>query len=70
MEFQLIDWIHEARERTVGIVINPAVFIHMLVAVLDPLSACTCPILEGTSPIFTGGRNFVTPRSCPALLPG
>ena len=45
-EFQLIDWIHEARERAAGIVINPAAFTHTSVAVLDALSACEFPILE------------------------
>lgn len=45
-EFQLIDWIHEARERAGGIVINPAAFSHTSVAVLDALKACDCPILE------------------------
>src|ERR1700734_2010885 len=45
-EFQLIDWIHEARLRAAGIVINPAAFSHTSVAVLDALSACEIPILE------------------------
>ena len=45
-EFQLIDWIHEARERAAAIVINPAAFTHTSVAILDALSACTCPIIE------------------------
>ena len=45
-EFMLIDWIHEARERAAGIVINPAAFSHTSVAVLDALKACDIPILE------------------------
>src|SRR5580700_11565218 len=45
-EFQLIDWIHEARLRAAGIIINPAAFSHTSVAVLDALSACEFPILE------------------------
>jgi 3-dehydroquinate dehydratase-2 len=45
-EYQLIDWIHEARERAAAIVINPAAFTHTSVAILDALSACTCPIFE------------------------
>jgi 3-dehydroquinate dehydratase-2 len=45
-EYQLIDWIHEARERAAAIVINPAAFTHTSVAILDALSACTFPILE------------------------
>lgn len=45
-EHQLIDWIHEARERAAAIVINPAAFTHTSVAILDALSACPCPIIE------------------------
>jgi 3-dehydroquinate dehydratase-2 len=36
-EHQIIDWIHEARERACGIVINPAAFTHTSVAILDAL---------------------------------
>jgi shikimate dehydrogenase len=45
-EFQLIDWIHEARLRAAGIIINPAAFSHTSVAVLDALNTCEFPILE------------------------
>ncbi|GGF30480.1 3-dehydroquinate dehydratase 2 [Aliidongia dinghuensis] len=45
-EYQLIDWIHEARERAGGIVINPAAFTHTSVAILDALNACEFPIIE------------------------
>jgi 3-dehydroquinate dehydratase II len=45
-EYELIDWIHEAREAAAGIVINPAAFSHYSVAVLDALKACDIPILE------------------------
>jgi shikimate dehydrogenase len=45
-EHELIDWIHEARERASGIVINPAAFTHTSVAVLDALYACDFPIFE------------------------
>jgi 3-dehydroquinate dehydratase-2 len=45
-EFQLIDWIHEARETADAIVINPAGLSHTSVSVMDALAACTCPILE------------------------
>src|SRR5579862_4110125 len=38
-EYGLIDWIHGARERAAGVVINPAAFTHMSVAILDALSA-------------------------------
>jgi 3-dehydroquinate dehydratase II len=45
-EFQLIDWIHEARESAVAIIINPGAFTHTSIAILDALNACSCPILE------------------------
>ncbi|MDR3374511.1 MAG: type II 3-dehydroquinate dehydratase [Ancalomicrobiaceae bacterium] len=45
-EYEIIDWIHEARETAAGIVINPAAFTHTSVAILDALLACACPILE------------------------
>ncbi len=45
-EYELIDWIHEAREIAGGIVINPAAFSHTSVAILDALKTCDMPILE------------------------
>ena len=45
-EYELIDWVHEAREAAAGIVINPAAFTHTSVALLDALKTCECPILE------------------------
>ncbi len=38
-EYEIIDWIHEARETAGGIAINPAAFTHTSVAILDALSA-------------------------------
>ena len=45
-EHQLIDWVHEARERAGGVVINPAAYTHTSVAILDALNACELPIIE------------------------
>ena len=45
-EFQIIDWIHEAREAAAGIVINPAAFTHTSLAILDALNAFEGPVLE------------------------
>jgi 3-dehydroquinate dehydratase-2 len=45
-EHVLIDWVHEAREAAAGIIINPAAYTHTSVALLDALSACTCPVIE------------------------
>jgi 3-dehydroquinate dehydratase-2 len=38
-EYELIDWIHEARELAGGIVINAGAFTHTSVAILDALNA-------------------------------
>ena len=45
-EYELIDWIHEAREAAAGIVINPAAFTHTSVAIHDALAACDAPVME------------------------
>jgi 3-dehydroquinate dehydratase II len=45
-EYELIDWIHEARDLAGGIVINPAAFTHTSVALLDALNAFEPPIVE------------------------
>jgi 3-dehydroquinate dehydratase-2 len=45
-EYELIDWIHEARGAAGGIVINPAAFTHTSVALLDALNAFEGPVIE------------------------
>ena len=45
-EYEIIDWVHEAREIAGGIVINPAAFTHTSVAILDALNAFDHPVLE------------------------
>ena len=45
-EYEVIDWIHEAREIAGGIVINPGAFTHTSVAILDALYAFEPPIIE------------------------
>ena len=45
-EYELIDWIHEARERAAAIVINPAGYSHTSVAIRDALAAFDGPIIE------------------------
>ena len=45
-EGDLVDWIQEARTHASAIIINPAGYGHTSVAVLDALSACTCPVIE------------------------
>ena len=38
-EYEIIDWIHQARDLAAAIVINPAAFTHTSVAILDALQA-------------------------------
>lgn len=45
-EGQIVDWIHEARQDAVAIVINPAALTHTSVAVLDALHAFEGPVIE------------------------
>lgn len=45
-EYELIEWIHEAREEAAGLVINPAAFTHTSVAILDALNAFDGPVIE------------------------
>lgn len=45
-EGQLIEWVHDARERASGIVINPAGYSFTSVALLDALKASNLPIVE------------------------
>ena len=45
-EGQMIDWIHQARQRVAGIVINPGAWTHTSIAIHDALIACEVPVLE------------------------
>ena len=45
-EHQIIDWIHEARGTSAGIVINPGAFTHTSVAILDALNAFEGVVIE------------------------
>ena len=45
-EYEIIDWIHEARETAAGIVINPAAFTHTSVAILDALNTFEGGVIE------------------------
>ncbi len=45
-EGQIIDWIHEARDSAVAIVINPGALTHTSIAVLDALNAFEGPVIE------------------------
>ncbi|HEK1684988.1 TPA: type II 3-dehydroquinate dehydratase [Pseudomonas putida] len=45
-EGELIDWIHGARGRCAGILINPGAWTHTSVAIRDALVACELPVIE------------------------
>ena len=45
-EGELLDWIHGARARCAGIVINPAAWTHTSVAIRDALVASEVPVIE------------------------
>lgn len=45
-EYEIIDWIHEAREDGAGIIINPAAFTHSSIAILDALNTFEPPVIE------------------------
>ena len=45
-EHQLIDWIHEAREKPAGVVINPAGLSFNSIPLLDALKILEQPIVE------------------------
>jgi len=45
-EGQIVDWIHQARDKAAGIIINPAAYTHTSVAILDALNTFEGPVLE------------------------
>jgi len=45
-EGAIVDWIHEARLRAGGIIINPGAYSHTSVAILDALNTFDGPVLE------------------------
>ena len=45
-EGALVDWIHEARGASAGIIINPGAYSHTSIAILDALNAYDGPVLE------------------------
>ena len=42
----LVDWIHEARTKACGVIINAGAYTHTSVAIHDALRALDCPIVE------------------------
>jgi 3-dehydroquinate dehydratase-2 len=46
LEGELIAWIHEARGRAAGLIINPAAYSHTSIAIMDALAALDIPVIE------------------------
>lgn len=42
----LVDWIHEARERAAGIVMNPGAYTHTSIALHDAIKGVGLPLIE------------------------
>lgn len=42
----LVDWVHEARLHTSGVIINPAGYTHTSVALRDALATLDAPVIE------------------------
>lgn len=42
----LVDWIHEARTKAVGIAINPGAYTHTSIALHDAIKAVGLPVIE------------------------
>ena len=45
-EGALVDWIHEARAKGCGVIINPGAYTHTSIALLDALKALDKPVIE------------------------
>ncbi|MDD2794995.1 type II 3-dehydroquinate dehydratase [Acidocella sp.] len=46
LEGELISWVHEARARAAGLIINPAGYSHTSVALMDAILALDIPVIE------------------------
>ena len=42
----LVDWLHEADEKAVGVVTNPAAYSHTSIALHDAIRAISVPVIE------------------------
>ena len=42
----LVDWLHEAREKSLGVVLNAGAYTHTSVALLDAIKSIDVPVVE------------------------
>lgn len=63
-EGELSDWIHEARSKGAGILINPAAFTRTSITIRDALSACIAPGVEVHLSNIHRREPFRHPFSC------
>jgi 3-dehydroquinate dehydratase-2 len=45
-EYEIVDWVQEARDKAAAIVINPGAYSHTSIAILDALNAFGGPVIE------------------------
>jgi 3-dehydroquinate dehydratase-2 len=45
-EGELVDWLHEAKEKAAGVIINPGAYTHTSVALHDAVRAIGIPVIE------------------------
>lgn len=45
-EGELVDWLHEARDKAAGVVINPGAYTHTSIALQDAIRAIGIPVIE------------------------
>ena len=45
-EGELVDWIQEAREKAVGVIVNPGAYSHTSIALFDAFKALGKPLIE------------------------
>lgn len=46
VEGELVNWLHEARTRAAGVVLNAGAYTHTSIAIHDALKATTMPVVE------------------------
>jgi 3-dehydroquinate dehydratase-2 len=74
-EHELVNWLQEARQKAVGVVINPAAYCYYSVAILDSLRMVEQPVIEvhishihGREPEWRS--KTITAAACDAMISG